>query len=331
MLRIELGPGDLGRIRFAAAPAPVLETVLLLSELRNRARPGAAGPRDWRARVGSAFPRESRPLLDLAPPRQLPWYLDVLTADAEEAFAAVHDTAASVHADNVARIEKVSQDPVPTWLRRYADGDRAYLDALDRALRSFHTSCLAPRWRTVTDRFHREVDQRGDTMRDFGVSAMLDTLHPGLGLNGDTLEGLYPWDRQVHLDGRGLTIMPSAFWTGHPLVTWDPLDPTRHVLVYPAGAGPARPAGACPGTGTGTGTGTALSALLGTTRAAALNTLRQPRTTSGMADHLNISVSTASAHATALRDAGLVESHRHGRSVEHHLTRLGRTLLNRAG
>ena len=327
MLRIELSPGDLGLIRFASAPAPVLETVLILSELRNRSSPGRGGACGWRTRVSAAFPRESRPLLELSPPRRVPCFLDVLTVDAEDAFNAVHDTATTLHAANVARIEKVSSVPVPTWLQRYADGDRAFLAVLDRALRAFHTACLAPQWRGVTNRFYQDVDQRSATTRDFGVSAMLDTLHPGLALNGSTLEGLYPWDRQVHLQGRGLTLMPSAFWTGHPLVTWDPLDPTRQVLIYPAGTGPGRAAGPPQDASRGE----ALSALLGTTRAAALDALRQPRTTSGIADRLNISVSTASAHATALRGAGLVESHRHGMSVEHHLTRLGRALLNRAG
>jgi hypothetical protein len=35
VLTIELGAADLGRVRFAAAPAPLLETVLMLFELRQ--------------------------------------------------------------------------------------------------------------------------------------------------------------------------------------------------------------------------------------------------------------------------------------------------------
>lgn len=329
MLRIELGAEDIGRIRFAEGPAPVLETVLILSELRNRPRRRTAAPGDWRTRVSAAFPQEARPLLELAPPRGIPRYLDVLTADSEQAFAAVLDTATTVHADNAARIERVTRRPSPTWLRRYADGDPRYLCDLNRAMRTFHASCLSPQWRGVTSRFHQDVDRRLAITRDLGVNAMLSTLCPGLRFNGNTLEGPYPWDRRVQLNGRGLILMPSSFWTGHPLVTWDPLEPDRHVLIYPAHPDTGRPAD--PGPYARAETTGALSTLLGATRAAMLTALRQPRTTSGLAQHLGIGVSTASEHATALRGASLVESHRDGKSVEHRLTHLGLALLDRAG
>jgi DNA-binding transcriptional ArsR family regulator len=327
VLRIELGPEDIGRVRFAAAPAPVLETVLMLAELRRRPhRPAAPG--DWRTLVQANFPGSARPLLDLAPAGRLPAYLDVLTADAEEAFAAVHDTATSLHAANVARVEALTGEPVPRWLRRYADGDPVLLRAFDRALRSYHTACLAPQWRTVVSRFHHDVARRSAVARDLGVTAMLATLGPGLRLNGHVLEGRYPRERHVRPDGRGLVLMPSAFWTGHPLVTWDPLDPDRHVLIYPAHAAPDRRLP--PPTGDADPAG-ALTVLLGATRAATLTALSRPRTTTGIAQHLGISPSTASEHTAALRDASLVESHRTGKSVEHRLTPLGLALLHQAG
>ncbi len=125
--------------------------------------------------------------------------------------------------------------------------------------------------------------------------------------------------------------MPSAYWTGHPLLTWDPLEPTRHVLIYPADPHRSRPLDVRHVSGSGRrarDTTAAPSALLGATRAAVLAALRQPGTSGSIARHLGIA---ASQHTSALRDAGLIESRRRGKSVEHRLTHLGDSLLTSAG
>jgi DNA-binding transcriptional ArsR family regulator len=335
LLTVELGSGGLGRIRFASAPAPVLETVLILLELRNR--PSAPNARrDWRARVTGSFPVPARPLLDLVPSRDRAFYLDVLTADAQEAFAAVHDTAASIHADNVDRIEKATGKPAPLWLRRYAEGERTILQAFDRALRAFHETCLASQWEAVTARFHEDVELRSTLTRDHGLATMLESLHPSLRLTGDVLAGPYPWRRTARLDRQGLVLMPSAFWTGHPLLTWDPLEPTRHVLIYPAMPDRARPGERRAGDPAERGAGqpqdpaTALAAVFGATRAAVLATLTEPTATGAIAKRLGISPASASQHASALRDARLIESRRRGKLVEHRLTPLGISMLRHA-
>jgi DNA-binding transcriptional ArsR family regulator len=256
----------------------------------------------------------------LVPTRQRVLFLDVLTPNADEAFDLVRDTAQTVHADNPARIVQLRTVPVPTWLRRYAEGDSNILDMLDRALRTFHTTCLAPQWASTTARFHDDITYRLDVLGQQGITAMLNTLSPDLRLNGLTLESRNPGKREVHLDGQGMILMPSTFWTGYPLITWDPQEQSRHVLIYPARHGPAYR--------TSSETDDALGALLGPTRAAVLRTLRgQPQTTSGIAHHAGISVPSASEHATTLRETGLITSHRNGRAVQHHLTHLGHTLL----
>ena len=320
MLRVHLNAEDLAHIRFAGAPAPVLETVLMVLELRNRPySPGGDRP-DWRVRAHSALSSGARPLVQLVPSPHRALYLDVLTDDAEQAFHVVRDTATSVHAENLTRIARLNAAPVPAWLNRYAEGDTGTLDTLDRALRTFHATCLARQWPSVTARFHEDIAHRVHALGAHGLAALLNALSPDLCLTGSTLVGRYPWERDVHLHGRGLVLMPSAFWTGHPLVTWDPQDQSRHVLIYPARPG-RRSAGPGPPKGD------ALAVLVGSTRAAVLRTLAQPRTTSDLAGLAGISVSSASEHATALRDAGLVTSHRLGQAVHHHLTRLGFSLL----
>jgi DNA-binding transcriptional ArsR family regulator len=66
-----------------------------------------------------------------------------------------------------------------------------------------------------------------------------------------------------------------------------------------------------------------LAAVLGTTRARVLRALADEHTTSGLARALEISPASASTHAAALREAGLVCSRRQGQSVRHTLTDLG--------
>lgn len=328
MLRVHLSAEDLGRIRFADAPAPVLESALMLFELRNRPQTVPRGQGDWRGTLRTAFPAESRPLLNLAPNRHSVLFLDVLTADADEAFRLIRDTSQAVHAGNVERIARMKSVPIPPWLYRYAQGDVKVLDRLDLALRTYHSTILAPLWSAATARFHDDIARRMTALRRFGVAAVLSTLSAEMKLNGLTLEGRYPFDREVRPGGKGLILMPSAFWTGRPLLTWDPQDQSRYVLIYPASS-------AHPATDDSEGAQGArdrdrdpLAALLGPTRAAVLRALRRkPSTTSGIAREVGISLPSASEHASTLRGAGLITSRRQGQAVQHHLTHLGHALL----
>ena len=75
-------------------------------------------------------------------------------------------------------------------------------------------------------------------------------------------------------------------------------------------------------------TSKALVALLGATRAAALEAIEYGCTTSGLADLLGVSPPTASYHVTVLRDAGLITTYRRGTTVLHTVSPLGTALLN---
>ena len=71
-----------------------------------------------------------------------------------------------------------------------------------------------------------------------------------------------------------------------------------------------------------------LTALLGRTRASVLDILATvPSTTSELAQRGGMSLSSASEHASVLRAAGLVASHRRGTAVVHSATPLGLQLL----
>jgi hypothetical protein len=146
---------------------------------------------------------------------------------------------------------------------------------------------------------------------------VLDSLGPALRWRDGSLEvdlpGLPHGD--VALEGRGLRLVPSLFWS-RPAFALDGFR--RPALVYPLYPLPAtpEPVGGDP-----------LAVLLGHTRAQALRVLTVPRSTTALAAELHVSAASASTHAAALRRSGLVATHRRGRAVSHTLTPLGRTLL----
>lgn len=76
---------------------------------------------------------------------------------------------------------------------------------------------------------------------------------------------------------------------------------------------------------------TSLAALLGRTRAEALEATAAGCTTSELALLCGVSVAAASQQATVLREAGLITTRRDGGAVRHEITGLGLSLLNGAG
>lgn len=70
-----------------------------------------------------------------------------------------------------------------------------------------------------------------------------------------------------------------------------------------------------------------LAALLGTTRAAALEAIADGCTTTELAARCQISLAGASRQAGILREAGLITTRRVGQAVKHDLTPLGRAVL----
>lgn len=316
-MKIRLDAADVGRVRFADAPAPVLETAMMMFEL-TRLRLGDRQP-SWRADVLRAFPTEARPLRDLFRPTRAVYFLDVMTPDVREGFAAVSGTSTAglaLDADFV----WPDRDRMPCWVRRLAAGDTDPRRIVDRALRAFHASCVTPLWSYATTKFAGDVGNRLEVVRRSGATGLLNSLSDDIRFDGHVLE-VGPHPGEIHTNGNGLLLMPSAFWTGPSLITIDQQDLSQCVLIYAAQAPDVE---SC-------GTGDSLAALLGVTRARVLRAVFQPRSTSGIAECARISVSSASQHAAILRDAGLIISRRRGKIVEHHVTDLGMSLLRSAG
>jgi DNA-binding transcriptional ArsR family regulator/uncharacterized membrane protein YkvA (DUF1232 family) len=326
MLRLHFTSDDLARVRLVPTPDVLWETVLSATILGGRQGPVVFDP--WRARTRSRVRLLQPALVSLirylaSPVGNFPDFL----------------TPFGVADDLDAGIEKVMTTPRQrmhrevraltrrsAWARPLLDGDKAAVVALGDALRGYHRAAISPYWSRLQALVDADRAIRARALLDDGVEGLLNSLRPVLQWNSPILSGHYPVDRDLHLNGRGLVLVPSVFCWQEPVTLIDPELPP--VLVYPvAGQQPGwwTSPPAVPG-------GSSLANLLGDTRAAVLSVIEDGCTTTELARRVGVSLPSASRHTTALREAGLVISVRLRNMVIHTLTPLGRSLLNpRAG
>ncbi len=323
MLKIFFSGDDVARTRVAPAPDPLWETVLSLHILQSRSAQPSFGL--WRdavsERLRSAGPsRDIRLLFTLNPPTG--YFPDFLTPLAGfDGLGAGLDALASTSPALLNRDLGIlaSERPVPTEAGALARGEVAAIADLTNALRSYFEIALAPHWASIESVVEADRARRVRAIAGSGAAGLLQSLRPAMRWHGDELHVDYPFDRDLDLGGRGLLLLPSYFCWRYPVTLLDPDLPP--VLVYPA----ERPAAhdAMPDESR-----QALRALLGNTRASALAAVGDGCTTSGLARRIGVSAAAASQHATVLRNAGLITSHRDRNMVVHSITPLGTAVLN---
>ncbi|WP_425086127.1 ArsR/SmtB family transcription factor [Streptomyces hainanensis] len=207
----------------------------------------------------------------------------------------------------------------PSWVRRLTELPER--ERLLGAIRVYHDTALAPAEERVRARIDAERAARGRALLDGGVHRMLAGASPSMRWEPPVLHVDYPAeDRDMWLQGRGLRLVPSYFCWQSPVSMFDPELPP--VLFYPLLHEPA------PGAA-GDGEGEPLTALLGRTRATVLRITAAGAgaTTGELARAAGVSDSSASRHASVLRDAGLLASTRYATSVLHTLTPAGAAML----
>jgi DNA-binding transcriptional ArsR family regulator len=319
MLRIHFTGADLARTRLASAPDPLWELSLSVHLLRSRRPDVTLG--DWRMsvcselRLGSAARAEADLLLELNPP--VGYFPDFLTPVAalngfDEGVEAVLSTPDKTIRHDLDLLSVHTRPSAATVGLLRADGMRA----LRRSLTRYREVALDRIWPRVRAAVEADLAQRRRTLAHEGVEGLLAGLGGAARWTGGAIEiESYRGHREIHLDGRGLTLIPAYFKApGKPITLVDPDLPP--VLVYPINRGATQTTR--PG---------ALGELIGRTRSAVLETIADGCTTGEVAKRLNISPASASQHLTVLRDAGLVMSVREGNRVRHLPTTLGRTLL----
>ncbi|MFJ8560960.1 ArsR family transcriptional regulator [Streptomyces microflavus] len=330
MLRIHFTDADLARTRIATAPDPVWEIAVSLHRLQSRkGRWAYAGwYREARRQLREkGLERALRGVLLPLYPRAA-YFPDFLTpADAVGDLDAGLESILATPPRRVLGELGILDRTVgaPAWAGQLAG--RAARTEFAGILRAYHDAVIAPHEEEVRARVEAERAVRCRGLLDGGTDGMLAGLGPMLRWRPPVLEVAYPRqadDRDLHLNGRGLTLVPSYFNWGEPVAFADPgLPPVLWYSLLHEPGPPGSPLRAddpvrC------------LVNLLGRARAVALRAAATGATTGEIARAAGVSASSASRHATALRDAGLVTTVRTGPSVLHTLTPAGASLL-RAG
>lgn len=182
---------------------------------------------------------------------------------------------------------------------------------------------IEPYRRRMSALIETELQSRSTLLMRGGHAKALDGLGSHTYWADSVLKARSPEAREVRLRGAGLVLLPSFFCPAGQVLLAGPEE--RPTLVYPVGSGSAAAELAADGDPRRD-----LAALLGSTRATALEALSESCSTTELARRLHSSLATASQHAAVLRGTGLVSTFRCGRQVKHTLTPLGHRLLRGA-
>jgi DNA-binding transcriptional ArsR family regulator len=324
MLRIYFSSDDVARTRIAPAPDPLWELVLALQMLRPQR--GDLLFTGWRREATTRLRRADlgqplRLLLELNPSvGYFPDFLNPIDAmrGLDYGLEAIRRTPRQVLSRDVLHLARSRR--LPAQARAIAEGDAQTLTELTDTMRSCHDLLVAPYRYSMDTAVDRDRSARMNAFALGGVEELLVSMAPLAQWSAGELRVPTHRDQEIHLEGRGLLLIPSYFCVSGPLTMLDPMLPP--VLIYPVERQPdvlpirehTRPE--------------ALSALIGATRAAVLQAIAaSPRTTEELARRVGISAPSASQHAGVLRRSGLVASYRDHNRMQHRLTRLGLALL----
>jgi DNA-binding transcriptional ArsR family regulator len=323
MLTFHFTGADIARVRVASRPDPLWELLLSLHLVGGDDGAVVFGP--WKKQVRSRLSAPVHMLLDLAPPRG--YSADFLTpATGGDGLEAGLDALLSTPRRVLRRdVEGLAAAQRPgTWIRSLAEGNLGTLRRLGGTLREYFAVALRPHWTRVRTAFDRDRALRMRAVTDGGVEGMLATLHPALRWRSGLLTMASTCDRDIHLDGRGLLLLPSFFCWRAPITLRDPGLPP--VIVHPM----AHDLGwAQPDAELLRDPREALRTLLGRTRADLLAALTTGGGSTGeLAQRLVVSPASVSQHTAALRDSGLIVTRRRGPAVHHSATPLGEALVD---
>jgi hypothetical protein len=324
--RIHFTPDDLEQIQVRPTLGPLTEAVKAMALLRCQRIP--KGPfRPWVGQVKGRITPQMAALTALLPPCYPGVDLPMLIGEAPTVEAGIQ-ALMTVPTENVLVeiefIDRMTRLPAAAWAAAETGGPgRAQLA---EAARAAHRALVEPYWNRISGCLHAEHVARCRALASGGPDGLLSSLQSQwLRWNPPVLEVLMPSQIDMHLGGRGIALVPSVFVGTVPQLHRHPADPTALPwLVLPPAEdrfaqaslwARRRPRGA------------ALAALVGRNRAAVLRAIATGCTTTELAGRVGISLAAASQHASVLREAGLITTHRQGSAVLHVLTPLGTELL----
>ncbi|GLY19808.1 transcriptional regulator [Kineosporia sp. NBRC 101677] len=311
----ELTGSALGDVRFGISP--LNELVLSLRSWRDPGRYPLHLP--WIRRTRPLHEQlDTEVLQALVSPRR--WVPDFLTPQPDSPLTRFED--------ELPRLQRVPASTVRHDLRAAYQGDagipavlrgRQAVQRVVRALEDYWRLCFAPDWPRMRAVLEADVTYRGRQIAQHGLSGMFADLSDRVRMKGDKVEVSSPsgsgWVRRAD---QGLTLVPTL-WTSAACVPVSPAEPPT--IIYLArgsatvweSAPPPAPE--------------ALAGVLGSHRAALLQRLAAPASSTELAVGLGVTPTAVNQHLRALRAAGLLVAVRHGRSVLYRRSELAEQLL----
>jgi DNA-binding transcriptional ArsR family regulator len=316
MLRLHLTFEDLARVRIAETAHRGTEVLFSLDVLCSR-------PRDLRFHRWLRTSRRSPAatyLSQLCAVRALPGFLCPLVAP-DWRDTVLNATRGDPDMRRGALRRLAAMRKATPFARALEDDQDLALDLFARALGAYQ--------RTAIDDAMPQVDalisaerREWERLAAKGPGQLLASLHPLIAWEPPVLSVQSALDHDVDLNGRGLTIQPTAFGLDRPWFLSVDAPRDEAVLFVPLRRLP--PLGehepAAPGS---------LVRLLGRTRATVLRLIADDPSsgTGDIARHLDCSPATVSEHTAVLRDSGLITTVRDGQGVQHAVTDLGTAVL----
>ena len=341
-VRLVLDAGDLRRVRLLSSADPIEEITLAAHRMASLSRDPVFG--QWARTTATSLGPSGAAVLDVMDSAFV--QVSDLTrswpnpgASFGESLDGILSSPRSVWRAEIDQI--MSHDIPPGPAAGLAEGSASALNNLGAALQRFHDSAVKPYWRSLDTRARVARESLGRTLIDDGLDALLNGLHPDVCwrdpvLTIRILQSCPPncvhsristtmGPLQFSAGGRGLWLMPSIFAPTVTLRVPDRDETEPFLLTYPVVTDLNL------FVQDSSSSSTPLSDLIGSTRARLLETLcDRTLSTSELARASRVSISSASEHATVLRESRLLASVRVGNRVEHSLTVLGRALVESA-
>ncbi|QKV74132.1 hypothetical protein [Amycolatopsis sp. Hca4] len=118
-----------------------------------------------------------------------------------------------------------------SWLDDLGRGKPGALRHLRRSLHLYFKALVEPYLQVVDQGLRTECAAGIQRYLRTGPEGLLGRLGPDVHWQWPILTVGYPVDRDLHLDGRGLLLIPGYFYLYHPVALADPR--LRPVLVFP--------------------------------------------------------------------------------------------------
>ncbi|MGV8873381.1 MAG: ArsR/SmtB family transcription factor [Rhodococcus sp. (in: high G+C Gram-positive bacteria)] len=322
MITYRLGVDDLARVRLAYSPMTETSLSLWALVLGPQGRMHLTAWHQHARDVAHEYDSELIHALVSPSRARIPDFITPLPTRRRQNIEEECELIASTEPAVVARdLDLLFEGrPPPSAMAGVADNPEGAARIIADALYDYYRSVIAPHWSAIERVLESDITFRGREFAQRGTAGLFDNL-------GTSIQWQDDGQLAVHLttsteaagspDARGLVLTPSIF-TMNVSAIWDPTSPGHSWLSYPARGTGTLFEGYAP-----SHSSRALAALVGGVKADLLLALTEPASTSELAQRFAVTPSAVSQHLRVLRDNGLIESSRHGRSVLYRLSHLG--------